>query len=331
MIVATLYFSSSKGFPLELEKILDELAQEIPHKVVRVDIDSDDSLLKTYGDHVPVVEVGPYLLREPHISRQDLFVALSSARDRKVDLEAVEDPDYQKRVLRGKRFSSTDRFSYWFTRRYMLVFNLLVLIYVGLPFLAPVLLESGLNTPARIIYTIYKPMCHQLTFRSWFLFGEQTFYPRELAHIPGVETYEELMGTNEISILDARSFTGNEQAGYKVALCERDIAIYGGILLFGILFSLTGKKLKQLPWYIWVIVGIIPIGLDGGSQLPGLVNGILPGWIPLRESTPLLRTLTGSLFGITTAWYLYPMIEDAMGETRRVLMRKKAVVDQTQS
>ncbi len=33
---------------------------------------------------------------------------------------------------------------------------------------------------------------------------------------------------------------GNEVVGYKMAFCERDMAIYGGMLLFGVIYSLTG-------------------------------------------------------------------------------------------
>ena len=65
----------------------------------------------------------------------------------------------------------------------------------------------------------------------------------------------------------ARKYIGDEQVGYKVAYCERDVAIYGAILLFGVLFSLTGKRIPALPWYLWILIGIVPIGLDGFSQL----------------------------------------------------------------
>jgi len=34
--------------------------------------------------------------------------------------------------------------------------------------------------------------------------------------------------------------------------------------------------------------------------------------------------LTGFLFGITTGWYLFPVIEETMMETRRALVWKNA-------
>jgi uncharacterized membrane protein len=109
-----------------------------------------------------------------------------------------------------------------------------------------------------------------------------------------------------------------------VAICERDVAIYGSLILAGLLFQLTGKKLKSIPWYWWVILAIIPIGLDGGSQLFSL-GGNWPAWFPIRESTPFLRTITGALFGLVTGWYVYPMMEESMKEIRINLARKLTI------
>jgi uncharacterized membrane protein len=128
---------------------------------------------------------------------------------------------------------------------------------------------------------------------------------------------------SEASTVDAlyaaRAFEGNPQIGYKVALCERDIAIYGSILLFGLLFGATGKRLPPLPWYFWILIGIVPIGLDGFSQLLSQPPLSL---FPYRESTPFLRVLTGFLFGFSTAWFGYPLVEQTMAETRQIMSDK---------
>jgi uncharacterized membrane protein len=116
--------------------------------------------------------------------------------------------------------------------------------------------------------------------------------------------------------------------GYKVALCERDVAIYGGILLFGLLFALSGRRLPALPWYLWILLGMGPIGLDGFSQLFSQFNWPwLAAILPYRESTPFLRVLTGAMFGIATAWFAYPYIEESMNETRKFFLKKFAVVE----
>ena len=69
-----------------------------------------------------------------------------------------------------------NRFVWNISRHWLRWVLLLVAIYVGLPFAAPTLMHFGLTGPANAIYTMYSPLCHQLSFRSWFLFGEQFQY-----------------------------------------------------------------------------------------------------------------------------------------------------------
>jgi len=146
--------------------------------------------------------------------------------------------------------------------------------------------------------------------------------------VEGILTYGQATGLSETNIGEARSFLGNETLGYKTALCQRDLAIYGAMLLFGIIFSLTGKKIKPLPWYLWLILGLGPIGLDGFSQLLSQTGLAIFEWLPLRESTPLLRTLTGAFFGLATAWFGIPYLEESVMENRREMHLKQVIVDQ---
>src|SRR5512136_901010 len=86
-----------------------------------------------------------------------------------------------------------DRGIYAFSRHWVLAFSLFLAVYLGLPFVAPVLMYVGWEAPARVIYFIYSPLCHQLGYRSYYLFGEQPNYPRYVfAQDTGiqVDTYE---------------------------------------------------------------------------------------------------------------------------------------------
>jgi len=239
-----------------------------------------------------------------------------------------------------------DRLIYKFSQHWLAVFNLAVAIYVGLPMLAPVFMSVGMTAPARGIYFLYSPMCHQMASRSFFLFGDQAAYPRELAGtgLKPLEAYmadlPEFAGVDPRNWVDftlaARRFVGNQQLGYKMALCERDIAIYSFVLIGGLVYGVLRRRyrIKPLPFLVFLIVGMGPIGLDGFSQLFGYWSTPIDGSAPtgvmatvhsifaLRESTPFLRTFTGGLFGFMLAWLAYPHIGQGMQETEGDLGHK---------
>jgi uncharacterized membrane protein len=239
-----------------------------------------------------------------------------------------------------------DRAIYRLSRHWLAVFNVVVAIYVSLPMMAPVLMNAGITGPARAIYVVYSPMCHQMASRSFFLFGEQYAYPRELAGT-GLQSLEsfmdripEFVGVEPDNWVDftyaARQFIGDERLGYKMALCERDIAIYGFVLIGGLVYAVLRRRyhIKPLPLVAFIIVGIGPIGLDGFSQLFGYwstpIDGSSPAGImaainsvfALRESTPFLRTFTGGLFGFTLVWLAFPHINAGMKGTEQDLETK---------
>lgn len=327
MITVSVYYQDKGPEFDQLLKDLDAIQAVVPHQLVTIDLNSDKVLIERVGKRLPVIEIGPYRLPPP-FSRQDLQIMLSAARDRVNQLEKIDEEAFHQRVVRARSMSSGDKVSFWLSHHYLALVNIFLLLYVGLPFLAPVLQKNGYTLPATIIYKIYGVMCHQLAFRSWFLFGEQAYYPRELAHIPGVITFETLQHSDEVDLFAAKSFVGNDVVGYKVALCERDVAIYLFMLLFGVCFGLFRRKFRSINWMVWLIIGLVPIGLDGSTQLINFIP-FLAKWLPIRESTPLLRTLTGSLFGWMTAWYLFPMLEDTARETRQLMQKKMAVIQQT--
>jgi len=308
----TLYTRSDCGLCEKAKEMLHALQAEYPHDLVEVDIEADPVLLERYHDRIPVLQVGPYTLEAP-IEGLNLRISLQSA---------LASPQSEGPISSVPRRQALflNRVLYGISRHWLALFNLLVLIYVGMPFLAPVLMDAGIQRPARWIYSIYSPLCHQLPYRSWFLFGEQAAYPLSAAGVGGL-TFEDVSTIPPYDLSTARVLTGDSQMGYKVALCERDVAIYGSILLGGLIFALVRRRLKPIPLWLWFVVGILPIAVDGGSQLFSL----LPFFnFPIRESTPLLRTLTGTLFGLANVWLAYPYVQEAMQETRTLVASKLA-------
>ncbi|MEW5939124.1 MAG: DUF2085 domain-containing protein [Chloroflexota bacterium] len=330
MVTVTLYTRQDCGLCNEVKEHLASLRTDQPHRLVEVDIDSDPAAFKKYFDKIPVVEAGPYTLYAP-ITKGQLQVTLGAASDRRGQLERVGGAEYDALLRRSHEVTTADRVSLWVSKHYLALVALFLLLYVGLPFLAPVLMKAGLEAPARAIYTVYSPLCHQFGFRSFFLFGEQAYYPLPEAGMTGVKTFDQIAGLQDLSnpaSLDriaAREFTGNAEVGYKVALCERDVAIYLGLVLFCVVFALAGRRIPALHWTLFLVIAIGPIGLDGFSQLFSQFNfPWLVSLLPYRESTPFLRVLTGGLFGFGTAWFAIPYFEESMAETRQYYIKKFA-------
>ncbi len=179
-------------------------------------------------------------------------------------------------------------------RHWLAIFNSAWALYVLLPFLAPVFVNLGWYTPARAIYGIYSFLCHQLPDHSYFLFG-----PKAAPLLPALTAAGM---PPELGPFQQRQFIGNEFVGYKVAICQRDVAIYGSVLLAGLLYGLVRKWLRPIPVWVFLVL-LLPMAIDGGTQLIGL-----------RESNWWLRTLTGGLFGAGAVWLAYPYLEEAMAD-----------------
>lgn len=181
---------------------------------------------------------------------------------------------------------------------WLLIFNTGWAIYVGLPFLAPIFMQLGWMAPARTIYVMYSFLCHQLPDHSYFLFGNWWTPSLQQLQASGMEA--------GLTLFDQRTFIGNAMAGYKVAICQRDIAIYGSVLAAGLFYGYVtrgaDRPARALNWKLYVLL-LLPIALDGGTQLFGL-----------RESNWLLRSFTGALFGIASVWLAYPHVDGAMRE-----------------
>jgi len=191
-----------------------------------------------------------------------------------------------------------------------LMITLLLFCYLLFPILAPMLMNIGLDQPGGTIYRLYSPLCHQLAYRSWFLFGMQPYYPLAENNYSHLISYEQAFGQPASDFDTARRIIGNETYGYKIALCQRDVAIYGSLFLFGVIFLITGKKIHKIHLIIWLVLGVVPLGLDGFTQWINFLPDLSPGFAIVRESTPCLRSITGVTFGFSTGWYIFPAIQD---------------------
>ncbi|MEZ4731661.1 MAG: DUF2085 domain-containing protein [Caldilineaceae bacterium] len=195
-------------------------------------------------------------------------------------------------ISRGKLANAVDGLINGIARHWLALFNTAWAIYLFLPIAAPILLHMGWSTPARVIYGLYSFACHQLPDHSYFLFGADP--------VPLIPALEAGGMAPQLDLLQRRQFVGNPQLGFKVAICQRDIAIYGAVLAAGLLYGLWRRQVRQLSLWVYLLF-LIPIAVDGLTQLFGL-----------RESTWELRTLTGAFFGAASVWFAYPYVDDAM-------------------
>ncbi len=224
---------------------------------------------------------------------------------------------------------SVDRFALNLGQHWLLYLNLGLGVLVLAPFVAPALMSIGATLPAQAIYLFYSFLCHQLPERSYFLFGPKISY--SFAEIGRVWPYEDM--------LTLRQFIGTADIGWKVAWSDRMVSLFGGLWVGGLLYALPRKRLPRLSPIVWLLLGVLPLFLDGASHA---VNDVLAGlsgtgfrdtnaWLQFLTGNifpatfyagdgvgsfnNLMRNVTGALFGLLTVWFIYPLIEPAMRET----------------
>ena len=94
--------------------------------------------------------------------------------------------------------------------------------------------------------------------------------------------------------------------GHQMAFCQRDTAIYGTMALAGLTVGAFRDRISPLPW-LWFLLALVPIGVDGLTQLVGM-----------RESIWQLRLITGAIFGAAVVWTAYPRIDQFAAEILEV-------------
>ncbi len=147
---------------------------------------------------------------------------------------------------------------------WLLLLNSAVGLCVGLPVLAPLLMARGQTRLSNAIYLFYRIV---------------------------IRCHQ----------MPSRSFF---IAGHQMALCQRDMAIYGSIFLAGVAYSLVRGRVRPLPIWAFVLL-ITPMAVDGTLQLLGVL-----------ESTPLRRLITGGLFGLACVLLAFPYLEEGFQEIR---------------
>jgi len=207
----------------------------------------------------------------------------------------------------------------------------LLVAYVGLPLLAPALMEVRWTGPARVIYAIYSTQCHQLPQRSFFLFGQQAMYP-----LPVIQAA--WRHTTDPTVL--RQFIGSPQMGWKVAWSDRMVAMYGSMALFSLAWAVRRPRIRPLPWWGALLL-MAPLAVDGTTHL---ISDVLSGfgadgfrdtnaWLAYltRSTLPAsfyagdalgsfnswMRLISGVLLGLGVVWFVFPYLQRLLDDSGR--------------
>jgi len=174
-------------------------------------------------------------------------------------------------------------------RHWLVTVNTALAIFIAGALAAPILAAIGWRSASDALYAAYHFTCHQWAFRGFFLFAP---------HQPPLAIYS-LQQLADLGT-DPFSFIGNPDLGWKMAFCERDLAIYVALLAAGLYYA-RRRDLRPASFLVYGLL-ILPMALDGFTQLFG--------W---RESTWELRVVTGLLFGLASGWLVLPRLDDAFG------------------
>ncbi|MBV7337248.1 DUF2085 domain-containing protein [Chloroflexi bacterium TSY] len=177
-----------------------------------------------------------------------------------------------------------DRFIRFVLQHWLALLLTVMLIFVVVPFLAPVAMVLGWTPFSELIYAAYGPFCHQFPQRSWFFFGEKLTY--SMAEIEQVYQFD--------GAWQLRTFTGTPEMGWKVAWSDRMISFYAMTPVFGLLYALLRRwrgQVKPIGWALFFVL-LLPLVLDGKTHL---INDTIYG-VPnngFRNTNEWLAVLTG--------------------------------------
>lgn len=100
--------------------------------------------------------------------------------------------------------------------------------------------------------------------------------------------------------------------GNKMPVCIRCAGIYFGFLIGTIIYPfIRGLETRDIPHKWILIIALLPVGIDGLTQLVGL-----------RQSTNDLRVVTGMILGVLSAFFIVPAFFQVYDEIYDILIKK---------
>lgn len=224
------------------------------------------------------------------------------------------------------------------SKYYYIAVSFLLILVISI-FLPPFLVYSGNESSASWLYNLHS-YDHQWIYRSECLFKDQkgSFSIQDCIPL-GSEKFSKIStiytkngdpfyngifteyNQNQIGENKAEKVERDGLVGYKFANDTRDYAIYlPWFLVMAIYPYLFGKGKTEVPDWVWFAVALVPIGIDGTTQLiAGIFGDPSYYWLHsfgLKESTNLIRWITGGIAGAAMGYYFVPMVNHLAKKTK---------------
>lgn len=207
----------------------------------------------------------------------------------------------------------------WLNKNLLWLIVGIIALYVAGAFAAPVFMVRGDKEVAGRIYRFYGQFCHQRVERSVFLFGKEsiftTYSVSELKVKSAIPDVNPDVRLSYATTYFGHGFNGNQEVGYKAAICIRDLALYLSLVISSSVYIAFSKKRKlnlQMNWK-FLLVLILPLIVDGGFQV--VAESLKLSWVPQAyfDNNPK-RVITGVLFGTGIALLIFPPLKKSLEE-----------------
>lgn len=142
----------------------------------------------------------------------------------------------------------------WALQHWLLLVNGLVLVYSGLPWLAPLAQANGYRRLGMLLFLIYLPLCHQHPERSFFVQGYQVAYCHRCTAM-----YTALLGVGLIFGLVRRHM--RPAPFWMLALLWLPMVLDGGSHLvddmLGLGFRGGGDAIGSVNFWLRMVTGVL--------------------------------------------------------------------------
>jgi uncharacterized membrane protein len=213
-------------------------------------------------------------------------------------------------------------FILWLSKHWLAAANVILFLYAGLPFLAPILLANGYTASANAIYRFYHVACHQLPSRSYFVAGQQVAYCQR-----DVSIYT--------TILLGGLFFGLVREHLKPIALRWYVFFMVPIALDAGL-QLASEWLRSAPMVNLWAIGLVAMGITSAILFSqnyltwhsyiffafGPLALIYLQFFGPYASDLYRRSITGFIFGFGTVWFAYPLAQEGFKDIQKKVMAK---------